>query len=280
LKIVQKNPKKVLTWSVKFEMLSAHTKQLNKNMRTKSIILGAALLAAGVATSMAQVSNVFSVNVVGYVNLNVTSNKYTLMQNPLDDGKGNIVTNIMPLNDSFDTADTGANTGVQSVLLGFDNTGHLVALETYFAGFGWFPGTNAFPPGRGFFFYGGTNAPVTLAGNVVTNSSKTLTSGYNLVGSAYPAALDITTLGLTGTNNVVNGNNDVILRQDPVAFTLSDIVTFFGPTSPPATPAYGWFENMNDQGPQGPTARVGEAFYYFIAPGNTSFGWNQNFTIH
>jgi hypothetical protein len=66
-------------------------------MRTRSILLGAALLAAGVASSMAQVSNVFSVNVVGYVSIDVTSNKYKLMQNPLDDGKGNIVTNIMPL---------------------------------------------------------------------------------------------------------------------------------------------------------------------------------------
>jgi len=263
-------------------MLSAHTEQLNNKMRTKSILLGAALLAAGVATSMAQVSNVFSVNVVGYVNMTITSNKYTLMQNPLDDGKGNIVTNIMPLNDSFDTS---GGTGVQSVLLGFDNTGHLVALETYFAGFGWFPGTNAFPPGRGFFFYGGTNSTVTLAGNVVTNGATALPAGgvagqYSLVGSKYPAALDITTLGLTGTNNVVNGNNDVILRQLPSNFTLSDIVTFFGPTSPPATPAYGWFENINDQGPQGPTLRVGEAFYYFTAAGNTAFAWNQNFTIH
>ena len=76
-------------------MLTPHTEQLNKNMRTKSILLGAALLAAGVATSMAQVSNVYSVNVVGYVNLNLT-NGLNLISNPLDAvGNGGAASNTI-----------------------------------------------------------------------------------------------------------------------------------------------------------------------------------------
>jgi hypothetical protein len=56
-------------------------------MRTKTILLTAALSAAGVATSMAQV---FSVNAVGYVNKTIPSgNKLALISNPLDAGTGN-----------------------------------------------------------------------------------------------------------------------------------------------------------------------------------------------
>src|SRR5437773_11497511 len=56
-------------------------------MRTKTVLLVAALSAAGVATSMAQV---FSVNAVGYVNKIIPKgNKLALISNPLDAGAGN-----------------------------------------------------------------------------------------------------------------------------------------------------------------------------------------------
>lgn len=56
-------------------------------MRTKTLLLTAALSAAGVATSMAQV---FSVNAVGYVNKTIPKgNKLALISNPLDAGAGN-----------------------------------------------------------------------------------------------------------------------------------------------------------------------------------------------
>jgi hypothetical protein len=65
-------------------------------MRTKSVVLGAALLAAGVASSMAQ-SNVYSLNVVGYVNIPVATG-FNLVANNLDlDGTGtnNLMTNAL-----------------------------------------------------------------------------------------------------------------------------------------------------------------------------------------
>src|ERR1700730_12330845 len=52
------------------------------NMRTKTLVCAAALMAAGVATSMAQ-SNVYSLNVVGYINITFPANKYTLTANQL-----------------------------------------------------------------------------------------------------------------------------------------------------------------------------------------------------
>jgi hypothetical protein len=56
-------------------------------MRTKTLLLTAALSAAGIATSMAQV---FSVNAVGYVNKTIPGgNKLALISNPLNAGEGN-----------------------------------------------------------------------------------------------------------------------------------------------------------------------------------------------
>ncbi|MBI2948686.1 MAG: hypothetical protein HYY23_13670 [Verrucomicrobia bacterium] len=49
-------------------------------MRTKTLLLTAALSAAGVATSMAQV---FSVNAVGYVTTKIPAGKFALISNPL-----------------------------------------------------------------------------------------------------------------------------------------------------------------------------------------------------
>src|SRR4051812_38861431 len=51
-------------------------------MRTKTAILTAALVAAGALSSMAQ--NVYSVNVVGYVNVTLNANKFTMVANPLN----------------------------------------------------------------------------------------------------------------------------------------------------------------------------------------------------
>jgi len=61
-------------------------------MRTKTLLLTAALSAAGLATSMAQ--TVYSVNAVGYVNL-VLPVGFSIISNPLNNtGSGNNVTNL------------------------------------------------------------------------------------------------------------------------------------------------------------------------------------------
>lgn len=54
-------------------------------MRTKTLLITAALGAAGVASGMAQV---YSVNAVGYVNVELKTG-YNLVANPLDAGTGN-----------------------------------------------------------------------------------------------------------------------------------------------------------------------------------------------
>jgi hypothetical protein len=54
-------------------------------MRTKTLLLSAAAMAAGLVSSVAQ-SNVYSVNVVGYVNQVLPAGTLVAVANPLDNG--------------------------------------------------------------------------------------------------------------------------------------------------------------------------------------------------
>ena len=90
-KTVQKNFKKLLTPLPPFGIVTSHTVKNNKKMRTKTLLLSAAALVAGALASQAQ-SNVYSANVVGYANVVIQGNgQFTLVANPFDDGKGNVM---------------------------------------------------------------------------------------------------------------------------------------------------------------------------------------------
>lgn len=251
-KNVQNEVKKLLTPALGFETLRAHTEQISNNMRTKTLLLTAALAVAGASTSMAQ-SNVYSVNVVGYINVPVLANQFYLVENPFNNSVNNTVTNVFPFNDTFDS----------TLVYTFDPISGLTPVETFIGGFGWFPGTNVLNPGTGFYLYPTTNSTITFTGSVQTNSSKVLKPGFNLVGSAYPGSLDLTALGIHGVDS------DLVYR-----FTnggLNNIITFIG--------GFGWFDDSAGGGgpTNGPTPRAAEAFFYFNA--NASNTWNQAFSI-
>src|SRR5947209_7927276 len=61
-------------------------------MRTKTLLLVAALSAAGALTSTAQV---FSVNMVGYINLNIPKN-FSLIANQLNNQPNNTIATLLP----------------------------------------------------------------------------------------------------------------------------------------------------------------------------------------
>ena len=79
-------------------------------MRTKTILLTAAVLAAGLGASVAQ--SVFSVNAVGYVNVTIRPG-YNLIANPLNNG-GNTVSEVLP------PASHGSSPGIPSTARGVD----------------------------------------------------------------------------------------------------------------------------------------------------------------
>src|SRR5947207_10303632 len=84
-KSVQKKDKKMLTLSGRFEILPAHTEIQTSHMRTKTLLLTAALAAAGAASAMAQ--NVYSVNAVGYANVSVPSG-FSMIACPFEQTSG------------------------------------------------------------------------------------------------------------------------------------------------------------------------------------------------
>jgi len=172
-------------------------------MRTKTLLLTAALGAAGVASAVAQV---YSVNAVGYVNT-ALSPGYNLVANPLNTG-GNTVAEVHP------TAPAGTQ------LVTFSPTGGYTAITWDDE---WLPNGNAvIAPGTGYWLRVGAAATVTYVGEVPQGTLTTpLVAGLNLVGSQVPQAGGITTvLGYTPTNG------DQVLTYNPASgystFTYDD----------------------------------------------------------
>jgi hypothetical protein len=128
-------------------------------MRTKTLLIAAAALAATVTASQAQ--TVYSQNVVGYINITVTNQTLVFAANQLDTGSN--------------TLDNVFNSGVQSgftKILEWNGAGY----NTYTyensslsgVGSGWFKGsvhvglTNYVQPGYSFFIDNLGSAPITI----------------------------------------------------------------------------------------------------------------------
>jgi hypothetical protein len=146
-------------------------------MRTKTLLLTAAALAAGFATSMAQ-SNVYSVNVVGYVNQVYPAGSLVAVANPLDGGTNDLDTLLAGVPNKS-TAQFWTGSGFTSSL----KSGT------------WSPNT-VIPPGVGFFVNAKTSYTNTFVGQVVAAPGASVTNSLPagelvLVGSMIPYAGDL-----------------------------------------------------------------------------------------
>lgn len=160
-------------------------------MRTKTSLLSAVAFAAGIVAASAQV---YSVNVVGYVNAPLvggTPAKYTLVNNPLDNKVSNAISNLF----------NGLPTGSQ--VLKWNGTGFSTYSRVGF-GSGWTPPgveTNTIVPGEGVFVRtpaGSVGVTNTFVGEVLQGSLvNNFPVGYSLEGSMVPDAGTVTALGLT-----------------------------------------------------------------------------------
>jgi len=201
-------------------------------MRTKTLLIAAAALAAAITTSQAQ--TVYSQNVVGYVNTPLTgSSALTLVTAPLS-GTTNGAEEVMPgltggetlyiwngagyYLFTFEGAGAGASFGAQNSVPAYqsDWVDGSAGPDSAFAGFGppqqtgeqtdtaddWYwTKEPQLTPGQGFFVQNPNgNETNTFTGTVITTNSQTLTgsSALTLVASAIPVG------GNVETNQVIN----------------------------------------------------------------------------
>jgi len=135
----------------------------------KTLLIAAAALAAAVISTQAQV---YSLNIVGYVNV-VSPAGFSIIGNQLDTGT-NTLANILPAPQDG------------TVIYKYTSAGYQVA--NYLGGWG-SAGTNTLNPGEAAFIYCPSATTNTFVGTVLTGTNTVaLQAGFNLVASPTPLA--------------------------------------------------------------------------------------------
>jgi hypothetical protein len=164
-------------------------------MRTKTLLLSAVALAAGLVSSVAQ-SNVYSANVVGYVNLPLTEG-FNLVANQLDldlTGTNNTIVNVfsnsLPANAKVYSWN-GASFNISTFAVNKSGTATNWSLNF------------TVNPGQGMWVdipagaFGGSTSNVTIVGNVLqgtlVNPNLPPAGGFSLVSSEVPISGGVTT---------------------------------------------------------------------------------------
>lgn len=199
-------------------------------------------MAAGVSSSLAQV---YSVNVVGYVNKTVPSGFY-MLANQLNNGTGNKVVDLIPApaDNTFVYKFNAANGGyvIIDYLGGWEGDDLNMSLN----------------PGEGVFISSPSQQNVTFVGEVVLQSSVSLPNGFSIISSVIPQSAPIDTMGFPAADN------DFVYQYNPSngGYIIND---YLG----------GWEGDGNGTAP---TPAIGESFFFFN-PGGTR-AWTRTFTVN
>lgn len=260
-------------------------------MRTKTTLLCAAALAAGVVSSMAQ-SNVYSLNIVGYANV-PTPLGYTFQGNPFVASPSDAATNVIPNPNTvqigsypgpMDGSTLQIWTGLGFSVFSFDS-------ETSDTTTGFLQGGNpATPPAltSGLGYLVNNSSPnhttnITYVGTVPTgtNSNVYAVSGRAYaVGSPLPLAGGVSTvLGFSNPNTVQAGTYPGPLDGSAVEFLKVNgagapqgysVVDFDSETSDTTT---GFLQGGNPT-PE-PTVAIGQGFFFLSESPHGAYTWTQ-----
>jgi hypothetical protein len=208
-------------------------------MRTKSLLLAAAALAAGVLSSQAQ--TVYSANIVGYVNTQLPSG-YSLINNPLLSSDGtNGAENVL-----------GGSLQAFDSLLIWNGTGYTV--YSYQGPGSWTDASGnpiaapTISPGNAVFYQNNSGAAEsnTFVGTVILTNTVALPAGYSFVASTVP----ISGLADSTNFNLPFQAFDSILFWNGAGYTA---YSYQGPGS--------WTDSTG-AAVTAPTISVGEGFFY------------------
>ena len=232
-------------------------------MRTK-VLLCAAALAASLASSMAQ--NVYSLNVVGYVNVTLPSLQFSAVANPLDATMGGTVTGANQMAAIFGS--TNGNIAGNSKIQQFVSALNDYSAQITYSGISkkW-GSTFDMPPGAGALYYnaGATPTVVTFVGQVPQGSYNVASLGnlqFSLVGSPVPIGGDIT--NSTTVVGLLPAANDGVQ-------TFNSAANDWNASSKWSAIGKKWSATASS------TIGAGQGFLYYRAGAATT--WVSNFTV-
>lgn len=205
--------------------------------------------AAGIVSSFAQ--NVYSVNVVGYINLKLT-NEFSLIANQLDNGAGNLVTNLF----------TGVPAG--TVVYKFNGASY-DQISYPSPAVGWQPvsaRTMTLVPGEGVFVkkpVAASEINLTFVGEVLQGTlDNPVVVGYDIYSAMVPQEG-----GIVAVHGYAPSNNDIVYKWDGVTYT-----------------SYTWNATLGRWLPSGsaePVLGVGEAIFL---KATAAQNWSREFYVN
>jgi hypothetical protein len=206
------------------------------------------LSAAGAATSVAQV---YSVNMVGYINKTITAG-FSMVANQLNGSPDNLVTRLFAAapNNTAVFKFNPATGGYLSIAF-IDGAWEGDDLNMVLA------------PGEGVFVSAPSVFTNTFVGEVVLSSSVNVPSGFSVISSVIPQSLPISGAPPAGLGFPV-ANGDSIFQYNPATggYTANSYVD-------------GAWEG--DGGGTAPSPGIGEAFFVFN--GGAAKSWTRTFTV-
>lgn len=225
-------------------------------MRTKTLLLTAAVSAVGIATSLAQV---YSVNAVGYVNVTVPANgPFAIIANPLN-GTNNDLNTILPLPDAADG----------TTIYAFDTASQSYTSYGFITGLGWLP-TREFAPGEAFFIQANNSAGSTLnltfvgevpQGHLV--NSIAASPLFSLKSSVVPQSATLGEEGAPNTLNFPAEDGDTVYTFNVAGQSYESAGFISG---------VGWLPD--------PVIPVATGFFVQKGPGTVKTSWTRDFSVN
>lgn len=274
-------------------------------MKTKTLLIAAAALAVGVITSQAQV---YSQNVVGYVNQSIPANSYQIVGNQLVNGSDSAQTNgdinACLINGFVSSPNDPPSASSNSVIFVWSGSGYATyyyfnqADATTWEGFaspaGWYDlaGNMAnvkLTANKAAFIQNHSGSPMTITtvGNVLqgTNILTTINAGYNLLCLGVPVSTNpvATTFGLPGNLSSDPADPPNQNKNDAYyAWTGSGYATYYFFNQADATtwegfasPA-GFYDLAGNQMPASRYPQVNQGFFLYHS--GSSVIWTNTFS--
>jgi len=212
-------------------------------------------LAATVAIAIPASAQVYSANIVGYVNVPVAGNgALNLIANPLKPTNGDYnITNTMVLPSTWNDA----------YLYKWAGTSWANDIPIWYDGFGWFPDASI-ALGEAFFLKapaGAPNTSITFVGEVQTGEvANTLNAGLNFVANKFP-------LSVPWPGQTVGNDNDYLYEWAGAGWADKIWIYF---------PGYGWFgDGSAGESVDGPVVDPGVGVLYHNK--GAAINWNKTF---